>query len=273
LPVLPIDQLPAVPAINAAAGEVEIDREELLAALKQVLFAASREHTRYYLNGILLHDEGDQMILVATDGHRLARRQIASAPFSVDRRCIVPVTSIPAITRLLARATTERVKLRRSNTLFEVNASGFVLTTKLIDGTFPDYVRVIPAAPKNSVVVDRADLVGALERVGAVIEHGKLAALVGLAWNSAEPVLRLSLPHQPGVADDVIAATVTGNSSIQTAAQVAHVVELFNELRGENVCIATDGAGNPVVITDPEDGAGQFLQMPCRIPLSSMRAA
>jgi hypothetical protein len=58
-----------------------------------------------------------------------------------------------------------------------------------------------------------------------------------------------------------------------TAAGLANVVEPFNELRGENVCIASDGAGNPILITDPEDSAGEFLQMHCRIPLSSMRTA
>ena len=98
--------------------------------------------------------------------------------------------------------------------------------------------------------------------------------LVGLSWDPAEPVLRLSLPHQPDAADDVIAATVAGGAPVQTAAQIRHIVELVDEMRGKRVCVATDGAGNPILITDPADDAVLMLQMPCRVSSDqSTRAA
>jgi DNA polymerase-3 subunit beta len=272
LPVLPVEQLPSVPAIDKAAGEVELDRKDLLTAIKQVTFAASTEETRYYLNGILLHDERDQLALVATDGYRLSKRRILSAPFSEDHSCIVPLASIPAITKLLTRVTAEKIRLRRSKALLELSASGLVLTTKLIDGTYPAYENVIPTTPANSVIVDRTDLVGALTRLNAVVEYGKLTGLVGFAWDPAEPVLHLSLPNQPGAADDVIAATTAGSAAVQTAAQIHHVIELVDEFRGEALCIATAGAGNPILITDPESDALLTVQMPCAVS-SQARAA
>ena len=193
----------------------------------------------------------------------------------MDHSCIVPNASIAAIIKLLTKTTVEDVRLRRSKSLLEVSAPGFVLTSKLIDGTFPDYARVIPAAPANSATVDHADLVAALTRLDAVSAHEKkLQHLVGLSWDPAEPVLRLSLPHQPGAADDVIAATVAGSAPVQTAAQIRHVVELVDELRGKRVCIATAGAGNPILVTDPADDAVLMLQMPCRVSSDqSTRAA
>ena len=274
LPAMPIEQLPPVPMIDDAAGEIELDRKELLEAIKQIVFAASTEETRYYMNGILFHDRDDWLVLVATDGRRLAKCQIPSAPFSQDHSCIVPNASIAAIIKLLTKAMVEDVRLRRSKSLLEVSAPGFILTSKLIDGTFPDYTRVIPATPANSATVDHADLVAALTGSTPCPRTRKNFSISsGCPGIPAEPVLRLSLPHQPGAADDVVAATVAGSAPVQTAAQVRHVVELVNELRGKRVCIATAGAGNPILVTDPADDAVLMLQMPCRVSSSQSRAA
>jgi DNA polymerase-3 subunit beta len=275
LPAMPVEQLPPVPAIDDVTGEIELDRKELLESIKQIAFAASTEETRYYMNGILFRDRDDCLVLVATDGRRLAKCQIPSAPFSADHSCIVPNASVAATIKLLTRTTVEDVRLRRSKRLLEVSAPGFVLTSKLIDGAFPDYTRVIPATPANSATVDHVDLVAALTRLDAVSAHEKkLQHLVGLSWDPAEPMLRLSLPHQPGAADDVIAATVAGGAPVQTAAQIHHVVELVDELRGKRVCVATVGAGNPILIADPANDAVLMLQMPCRVSSDqSTRAA
>ena len=256
LAVMPIEQLPPVPVIDDAAGEIELDRKELLEAIKQVAFAASTEEIRYYMNGILFHDRDDRLVLVATDGHRLAKCQIPSAPFSADHSCIVPMRRSRRSSSCSPRPRSKTCgcggrkacsrSARRASPRLEADRRAY-----------PDYARVVPETPANSATVDHADLVAALTRLDAVAKHSKrFAALVGLAWDPAEPVLRLSLPHQPDAADDVIAATVAGDAPGQTAAQIRHVVELVDELRGERVCIATAGAGNPILITDPEDDAG-----------------
>ena len=87
-----------------------------------------------------LHDEGGQLVAVAIDGHRLAKCRIPAAPFSQDLSCIVPLATIEPIVKLLGKSkAVERVKLRRSRTLIEITAPDFVLTSKLIDGTYPDY--------------------------------------------------------------------------------------------------------------------------------------
>jgi DNA polymerase-3 subunit beta len=274
LPVLPIDQLPPAPVIDVVVGEIELDRKELLAAIKQVVFAASTEETRYYLNGLLLHDEGDRLVLVATDAYRLAKRQLTSAPFSVDHSCIVPLRTIAPLIKLLGKTTAEEVRLRRSKALLEVSAPSFVLVSKLIDASYPDYARIIPKCPTNSATVDRTDLVAALVRLNAVSEHGeKLAALVGLAWEPAKPVLRLSLPNQPDAADDAIAATITGAASIWTAAQIAHIAELVDQIHNRNIRIATDGAGGAILVTDPDDDNLLVIQMPVHIARGQSRAA
>ena len=113
-----------------------------------------------------------------------------------------------------------------------------------------------------------------MPRLEAVSEPSKtVATLVGLSWGPAQAELRLSLPHQPGAAADVIAATVAGNAPVQTAAQLRHVVELVDELHGKRVSIASNGAGNPILITDPEDDAILVVQMPCRVSSAQSHAA
>ena len=187
----------------------------------------------------------------------------------------MPLATIEPIVKLLGKSkAVERVKLRRSRTLIEIAAPGFALTSKLIDATYPDYGRIIPASPDNSATVDRADLVAALARLAAVATgEKKIATLAGLEWSPAEPALRLSLPNQAGVAEDVIAATITGSAPVRIAAQLAHVTELAGELRGESVCIASNGNGDPILVTDPGNDATLILQMPCVWPARSSKAA
>lgn len=273
LPVMPLEDLPATPTTDTAMAEIELAREDLLGAIRQVMFAASTEATRFYLNGVCLHDEGAQLVAVAIDGHRLARCRIPSAPFSQDLSCIIPLATIGPLIKLLAK-TTGRVKLRRSRTLVEITAPDFVLTSKLIDGTYPDYGRLIPAAPENSATVDRDDLISALARLAAVTTgERKSFPLAGFEWSPTETALRLSLPSQPGVAEDVIAAAITGNAPVATAARLAHWKELVGELRGARICIASNGNRNSILVTDPGNDTILILQMPCVLPARSSQQA
>jgi DNA polymerase-3 subunit beta len=247
LPVMPIEDLPEVAAIDVVTGEAELAREDLLAAIKQVTFAAATEVTRYYLNGILLHDEGSQLAAVATDARRLAKCRIPATPFSQDLTCIVPLATIEPIVKLLGKSkAVERVKLRRSKSLVEITAPEFTLTSRLIDLTYPDYRRVIPAAPDNSATVDRNDLVAALTRLAAVAAgERKIANLAGLEWSPAEPALRLSLPSQAGVAG------VHGPEPAQTVGTATGLINAPDlPLAGE------DGVVRPVLV-DPGAEAGR----------------
>ena len=123
-------------------------------------------------------------------------QSVRSHPLRSRRTTAVlsPMASIAAIIKLLTKTAVEDVRLRRSKSLLEVSAPGFILTSKLIDATYPDYARVIPATPANSATVDHADLVAALARLDAVAEHETKGCRIssGFAWDPAEPVLRLS---------------------------------------------------------------------------------
>jgi DNA polymerase-3 subunit beta len=272
LPTIPVTDLPGVPAIVEVTGGVKLAREEALAVFSRPFFAASNEQTQFYLCGILLHDIDDDLIAVATDGHRLARVTLAGATgLSSDRTLIIPNSTIKVILRLLSDKNNECITLARSRTLLAVETSSFRFVSKLIDSTYPSYERLIPRPSGNAVTVDRVELAQALDRIAAVIDPAvKAMRLVGLQWALGEPALRLCIPGHD-LADDILNAEVAGTGKV--ALQILHLAEIAAELESERIHIDTNGNGGPVLVTDPDDSAFLALQMPCAWPFLNATAA
>jgi DNA polymerase-3 subunit beta len=263
LPTLPLGDLPLMPAIDNETGRAGLDRPALLTPLSKPSFAISSEQTRFYLNGILLHDTKAGLAFVATDGHRLARAVLPGVTgLSQDRSLIVPKPAIKILVKLLADKAIDGVTLRRSATLIEVAAAPFTFVSKLIDADYPSYERVVPAPSKNSVIVDRVGLALALERIEAVTPEAKTAPTVGLVWKAGDPALRVVVPGWPDLADDLIAAEVSGTGRI--AFQIRHGLELLDALGGDRVRVDSSAvARSPILITDPDDSDFTVVQMPC----------
>jgi DNA polymerase-3 subunit beta len=263
LPTIPIADLPPVLEIKDETGRIELDRSELLAALSKPVFAISAEESRFYLNGIFVHDTDAGLALIATDGSRLARAVLpGAAGLSRDRRLLISRPTVKFLLRLLTDKTIETVTLRRSATLLEITGSSFDFVSKLIDAEYPAYERVLPSLTKNSVIVAGAELVRAIGRVWAVAPEAKTAPTVGLVWTRGEPVLRVVVPGWPDLADDLIAAEVSGAGRI--AFQIRHGLELLEALKGDRVRIDSSTAPrSPILITDPDDSDFLVVQMPC----------
>jgi DNA polymerase-3 subunit beta len=264
LPTLPIADVPPTPEVKDEAGRLEITREELLPLLSKPAFAISTDETRYYLHGILLHDTEDGLAAVATDGSRLARAVLPNAAGlrAQDHRLIVPRPAVRIICKLLGDKEIERLTLRRNRTLIEVAATKFAFISKLIDATYPDYRRIVPEPSGNTVVVDRTELVRAFARVQAATPESKKAPTVGLAWSLDDPLLYVCVPGWPDLADDPIAAEVSGNGRI--AFKIAYGLELLGALAGDRVRIdAGDSIGSLVRVTDPDDPDFTIVQFPC----------
>jgi DNA polymerase-3 subunit beta len=272
LPTIPIDDLPAVPTIIEMTSGITLAREEALALFSRPFFAASNEQTQFYLCGILLHDIDDDLVAVATDGHRLARVTLAGATgLSSDRTLIIPNSAIKVLLRLLADKNNECITLERSRMLLAVEACSFRFVSKLIDSTYPSYERLIPRPSGNAVTIDRVELAQALDRIAAVIDPAvKAMRLVGLQWALGEPALRLCIPGHD-LADDILDAEVAGTGKV--ALQILHLAEIAAEIEGKCIHIDTNGNVGPVVITDPDDPDVLILQMPCAWPFENATAA
>lgn len=172
LPTLPVTDFPDI-----SAGEMThrfaLPGKNLAALIEATQFAISTEETRYYLNGIFLHTRpGEAKPLltgVATDGHRLARYSLI-APEGAEGMpgIIVPRKAIGEMLKIAKRAGGADVQIECSPTKLRITAQGVTLLTKLIDGTFPDYQRVIPTGNDKTALVDREAFAAALDRVSTI---------------------------------------------------------------------------------------------------------
>jgi DNA polymerase-3 subunit beta len=261
LPTIALDGLPAPLKLAEETGRVALAREEAATLLVRPAFAASTEKTRIYFGGVLLHDNEGALAAVATDGHRLVLTRVPGARglSAADFKLIVPNAALKIIGKLLANKDVERITLRRSKTLLSVEGVCFVFVSKLIDGIFPNYPKFIPKPSGNTVTVDRAELLRALDRIAAVAEDQSQYRVVGLMWSEGEPELRLCLVGSDA-ADDSIAAEVTGKG--RTAAQIHLLAEMVDELNGKTVNIDSGGAGQPILILDSDDVGTLGLVLP-----------
>jgi DNA polymerase III subunit beta len=272
LPAIARDELPPPLTLTGESGRVELAREEAMSLLRPA-FAMSTEQTRFYLCGIFLHDTDAGLAAAATDGHRLVRVSVpGAAGLSCDRALIVPATAVGIILKLLRDRTTERLVLRRSKTLIAIESSRFAFVSKLIDGTFPDYERIIPRPSGNSVIVDCVALKPAIARLAAVADPAaQVAPLAGFEWSAGESVLRLCFAGWPELADDELAAETSGTGKV--ALNVRQLRQLLDAIDSERIRFASNSAREPVLVTDPDDAEWLAVQMPSVWPFQNSKAA
>jgi DNA polymerase III subunit beta len=256
LPTVPIADMPVVLVIDPE-NTIEIETAALMRLLK-VMHTASTEMVRYYLNGVFLHSVNGTLVAVGTDGRQLMCSAVPAETFSTDRSCIVPLSAVTVVEKILKRIKPEKVALKRSKRLLVVETPDISFTTKLIDAEFPAYEKIIPEASANTITCGSSDLIAALKRLAAVAADGK--ALIALQWQDGQG-LELFLAKQPDDGHDVVAAEATGNG--QVAAQLSLLAELLEEIDGDTVSLSTDSSGAPIVIRLVGDERLVALLMPC----------
>jgi DNA polymerase-3 subunit beta len=264
----PVSDLPSALTIEEDRPSIELDIEDLLNMLSTVAHAISTEQTRYYLNGVYLQAADGKLCATSTDGVRLARHYFP-ATVSMPKGIIVPRSTIPVLQRLAKRASGS-VTLRWDERLIEVTVGEMLIVSKLIDGSFPDVERVIPAASPNSATLDRGELCAALTRIEAVIEGKKKAArCAGLAWDKTG--LDVCLAADPEAAREELDAETTG--SARFGISTACALDALGALNGKRVKLDSTGSDYPTRVTDPDDPTIFLLVMPMRWEIAKQEAA
>src|SRR5690606_20083408 len=223
-------------------------------ALKRLIdrtqFAISTEETRYYLNGIYLHIvtvAGKPMLrAVATDGHRLAQAQI-EAPAGSEKMAgvIVPRKTVGEIQKLLDDPDAE-VAIEVSDTKIRVSIGAVVLTSKLIDGTFPDYVRVIPQGNDKVLKADKGEFASAVDRVSTVSsERGRA---VKLALSDGRLVLSVNNPDS-GSASEEIGVDYPADA-IEIGFNAKYLLDVASQLDTGTAEFRFADPGSPTLILD-----------------------
>lgn len=256
--------IPAVDFPDISIGEFSnrftIPAETLGSLLGKTTFAISNEETRYYLNGVFFHAVDDMLVAVATDGHRLAKAT-ANLPDGAGGMpgVIVPRKAVAELQRLCEAGGNAFVEV--SSTKIRVAIGAVVLTSKLIDGSFPDYGRVIPTANNKIARVAKATLAAAVERVMTVqTERGRA---VRLHFDEGTVKLSANDPNGGEAADEAEAEYDAADLSIGFNGR--YLLDALAHVEGETVEIALSDPGSPTIFRAPDDARHLIVLMPMRV--------
>ncbi|MFD1704769.1 DNA polymerase III subunit beta [Methylopila henanensis] len=255
-PDLAAGELPVRFAIGAADFKRLIDKTQ---------FAISNEETRYYLNGIYLHavDSSGVALLraVATDGHRLARVEMPAPSGAVGMPgVIVPRKTVAEIQRLVEDPEGE-VQVELSPTKIRVSIGQVVLTSKLIDGTFPDYGRVIPSGNDKRLTVDRLEFKSAVDRVSTISSERGRAVKLSLA--DRKLVLTVTNPDSGNATEEI--EVDYDNDPLDIGFNSRYLLDIADQLEGDTALIRLADPGSPTLVQDRDDAPALYVLMPMRV--------
>lgn len=242
-----------------------LDSSALRTLIERTQFAISTEETRYYLNGIYFHTiESDGKLMlraVATDGHRLARAEMEAPAGSEGMPgVIIPRKTVSEIQKLVddpdVAVTTEL-----SDTKIRFTIGSVILTSKLIDGTFPDYQRVIPTGNDKKLVIDRQTFAQAVDRVSTISsERGRA---VKLAIGDGQVTLTVNNPDS-GSATEELAADYDADP-IEIGFNARYLLDIAGQLNGSEARFMLADSGSPTLIHDTADENALYVLMPMRV--------
>lgn len=264
LQMLPESDFPDITA-GTFTHTFKISGAELKRLIDRTQFAISNEETRYYLNGIYVHtiEEGSDINLraVATDGHRLAQAEM-KAPHGSETipGVIVPRKAVGEIQRLLEDPEKE-ISVELSDSKIRLTVGPVILTSKLIDGTFPDYERVIPRGNDKELQVDRDIFKEAVDRVSTVSsERGRA---VKLALTDGQMILTVNNPDSGSATEELAVEYDAGD--IEIGFNSRYLLDITNQLDAETATFLLADPGSPTLIRDPQDKNALYVLMPMRV--------
>lgn len=259
-----LSTLPAsdFPNVDEGPGRLEfnIAQPELKYLINSTAFAMAQQDVRYYLNGMLWEASQGQLRAVATDGHRLAM-STRSLAINVDEKisAIIPRKGVMELSRLLAEDGDITVVL--GNNHIRVLGSDFRFTSKLVDGSYPDYERVLPRGGNKEVIGDRAEMRQAFSRA-AILSNEKYRG-VRLTLSDGQLKIVANNPEQEE-AEEEIAVDYQGES-LEIGFNVSYLLDVLNVLPGESTQITLSDANSSALVTDSQNKDSVYVVMPMRL--------
>lgn len=259
LSTLPAAEFPLVEDINAQT-RFELPQGTLKTLLDRTAFSMAQQDVRYYLNGLLLELRGDALRGVATDGHRLALYDVDAATGDSRAQVIVPRKGVLELQRLLDDGEgSVSVEIGSNHVRVEIDRLRF--TSKLIDGRFPDYERVIPQGGDKEIVADRQLLREALGRT-AILSNEKYRGIrVTLAPGSLS--LQAHNPEQEEAEEELELEYAGGE--LEIGFNVTYLMDALGAVHGESVKLALSDSNSSCLIEEPGNPSARYVVMPMRL--------
>jgi DNA polymerase-3 subunit beta len=263
LQTLPADDFPLVNEAVDFGPAFSVPQKTLKALIDQVHFAMAVHDIRYYLNGILFVAEGKTLTLVATDGHRLGLAQAELESEMPKQEVILPRKTVLELQRLLKddKGGEGSIEMRFAGNQAKFSFSGMEFVTKLVEGKFPDYNRVIPKNHKNAVILGRQALLASLQRA-AILTSEKFK---GVRVNIEPGTLRIasSNAEQEEAKEEI--EIDYGGDAIEIGFNVTYLMDVLANIAHDMVKVELQDSNSSALITVPEQTGFKYVVMPMRI--------
>ncbi len=259
LATLPANDFPNIEDWQSEV-EVSLTQAELRGLIEKTQFSMANQDVRYYLNGMLFEIDGTTLRSVSTDGHRMAVSLVQLGAEFVNKQIIVPRKGVQELVKLLdAPEQPVVLQIGSSNVRAEVN--NFVFTSKLVDGRFPDYRRVMPQSTSKTLETNCDELRQAFSRA-AILSNEKFR---GVRVNLADNEMRITAnnPEQEE-AEEMLDVSFEGDA-IEIGFNVSYVLDVLNTLRCERVRISMSDANASALIENADDDSALYVVMPIRL--------
>jgi len=251
------------PSIDALISpfEFSISQKVFKKLIDQTQFCMAQQDVRYYLNGLMLELSKNQIITVATDGHRLAFCQAeANINPSETRQVIVPRKAVNEISRLL-EDTDEEIKISLSENHIRINFANIIFTSKLIDGKFPDYQQVIPQKCDNEVKSSRDNLYQAFHRTSVLSNEKYRGMRLQLSNNQLQATV-----HNPeqDEAEEIIDVNYSGDE-FEIGFNVAYILDALSAIKSDEVVMQLTDSNHSCLLFGTDDVDSKYVVMPMRL--------
>ena len=261
LQTLPADDFPLVNESVDFGPTFSVPQKTLKGLINQVHFAMAVHDIRYYLNGILFIAEGKTLTLVATDGHRLAMAQSQlENEVPSKQEVILPRKTVLELQRLL-KDEEAAIEMRFANNQAKFQFAGLEFVTKLVEGKFPDYNRVIPKGHKHQLILGRAPLLASLQRA-AILTSEKFKA-VRLTFHEHLLTIAASNAEQEEAKEEI--EIDYDGDKIETGFNVTYLTEVLANMPQEMVAIDLNDSASSALFSIPERSDFRYVVMPMRI--------
>ena len=260
LQTLDAAEFPTVNVAETFNATVVLPQKTLKHLFNMVHFSMAQQDIRYYLNGLLLVLDGRNVIAVATDGHRLAFCQVETEQEFTRQEVIIPRKTIIELQRLLEESD-ETVQLDISASQVKLTFADIELVSKLVEGKFPDYTRVIPKGYKNDFTIGRDELLRSLQRA-AIMTSDKFKGVRCIISPGSMKISSTNADQEEAVEELEIDY---GGDSVDIGFNVTYLLDVLNNLKCDQINISLGDNNSSALISIPENADFKYVVMPMRI--------
>lgn len=260
LQTLAAEEFPTVAQAEHFNASVSLPQKTLKHLFNMVHFSMAQQDIRYYLNGLLLVVDGKKVMAVATDGHRLAFCQVEAEQEFARQEVIIPRKTILELQRLLDDSENP-VQIDIANNQIKLTFSDIELISKLVEGKFPDFNRVVPKGYKNEFTLNREQWLRALQRA-AIMTSDKFKGVRCVITPGSMQILSTNADQEEAMEEIEIDY---GGDSVDIGFNVSYLLDVLNNLKCDQVNIALGDSNSSALITIPDNVDFKYVVMPMRI--------